>query len=66
MKCLGSVYEWQRHYEKAAEYYKIWLYAAKKYGMEAQSEQMQKALNDLLERWAAAVERGGWVLRVLM
>ena len=59
---LGLVFEWQRYYEKAADHYKSWLYAARKYGMEVQSENMQQALDDHLQRWAAAVERGDLVI----
>jgi len=58
---LGLVFEWQRHYEKAEDHYKNWLHIAKNKGMESQINYMQKALDDHLKRWAAAVERGDLV-----
>jgi tetratricopeptide (TPR) repeat protein len=55
---LGLVFERQRHYEKAAEHYKSWLYVAREHGMEVQMKQIQKALDDCLKTWAEEVERG--------
>jgi hypothetical protein len=59
---LGLVFEWQTHYEKAAEHYKSWLYTARKHEMGVQSQVLQQAMDDHLKRWAEAVERGDLVL----